>query len=355
MNLINLKNQSPLQLARYTASLITLANLAGLLVLKFWLFPSLSYWMILGLSILVFFVAYFLVFSILERYIYDRVKLIHKTIHQFRTKKKSVVEDKLDLRQKVIDEVEEEVLEWAKDQEQEMDDLRQLEKYRREFIGNISHELKTPIFNMQGYLYTLIEGGLYDKNINMNYLKRTAKNLERLQMIVEDLDMISRFESNQIKIEPKRFDLNELISETFLATELTAKEKEISLFIRSDMPKPYFVHADRERIKQVFINLLINSVKYGNKNGNTVVSFYNVDDKTSLIEVTDNGLGIAERHLPRLFERFYRVDTSRSRDEGGTGLGLAIVKHIIEAHNQTINVRSTLDVGSTFAFTLERA
>lgn len=355
MNLINLKNQTPLQLARYTASIITLSNLAGLLFLKFWLFPLLSIWLIIGLSILVFLVSYFLVVGILERYIYHRVKLIHKTIHQFKSKKKTISENKLDLRHRVIDEVEEEVLEWAKDQEQEMDDLRQLEKYRREFIGNISHELKTPIFNMQGYLYTLIEGGLYDENINMNYLKRTAKNLERLQLIVEDLDMISRFESNQIKIEPIRFDLNELIAETFQATELTAKEKGISLFIRSDMPNPYYVNADRDRIKQVFINLLINSVKYGNKNGNTVVSFYNVDDKTGLIEVTDNGLGIAEQHLPRLFERFYRVDTSRSRDEGGTGLGLAIVKHIIEAHNQTINVRSTINVGSTFAFTVERA
>jgi len=354
MSLINLKNQTPLQLARYTASIICLSNLAGLLVLKFWLLPTFSYWLILSLSIIVFMVAYFLVFGILERYIFHRVKLIHKTIHRFKSKKEPQ-SDKMDLRNRVIDEVEQEVLEWAKDQEQEMDDLRELEIYRREFIGNISHELKTPIFNMQGYLYTLIEGGLYDENINMSYLRRTAKNLERLQLIVEELDMISRFESNQITIEPKRFDLIELIHETFQATELTAKEKGISLYIRSDMPNPYFVNADRDKIKQVFINLLINSVKYGNKNGNTVVSFYNVDNKSCLIEVTDNGLGIAEQHLSRLFERFYRVDTSRSRDEGGTGLGLAIVKHIIEAHSQTINVRSTIDVGSTFAFTLERA
>lgn len=355
MNLLNLKNQTPLQLAIYTAFLITLSNLVGLVVMKLWLFPSLSFWLILALSLIVFIVAYFLVLGILERYIYHRVKLIHKTIHRFKSKKVASIPDKMDLRHPVIDEVEQEVLEWAKDQEQEMDDLRQLEIYRREFIGNISHELKTPIFNMQGYLYTLIEGGMYDENINMSYLKRTAKNLERLRIIVEELDMISRFESNKIQIEPKPFDLVELIHETFQATELTSKEKGISFYIRSDMPNQYLVNADRDKVKQVFINLLINSVKYGQKNGNTVVSFYSMDDKSCLIEVTDNGIGIAENHLPRLFERFYRVDSSRSRDEGGTGLGLAIVKHIIEAHNQTINVRSTMDVGSTFAFTLERA
>ncbi len=355
MSLINLKNQTPLQLARYSASIITLSNLVGLVLLKFWFIPSFSIWLMLGLSVIIFIVAYFLVVGILERYIYHRVKLIHKTIHRFKSKRNESLSDKLDLKHRLIDEVEHEVLEWAKDQEKEMDDLRELEVYRREFMGNISHELKTPIFNMQGYLYTLIEGGLYDENINMSYLKRTAKNLERLQVIVEELDMISRFESNQLKIESKAFDLPTLILEAFQATELTAKEKGISLYIRSDMPTGYLVDADRDKIKQVFINLLINSVKYGDKNGNTVVSFYNVDDQTCLIEVTDNGMGIAAQHLPRLFERFYRVDTSRSRDEGGTGLGLAIVKHIIEAHNQTINVRSTVDVGSTFAFTLKRS
>jgi len=354
MPLINLKNKTPLQLARYSALVIAVSNFTGLVILKFWQIPTFSIWLILGVSLIVFTIAFFLISGILERYIFQRVKLIHKTIHQFKAKKEPI-SDKLDLRHRVLDQVEQEVLEWASDQEKEMNDLRQLEVYRRDFIGNISHELKTPIFNMQGYLYTLIEGGLYDENINMSYLKRTAKNLERLQLIVEELDMISRFESNQIKIDPKSFDLIELIHEVFLETELTAKDKGISLYIRSDMPRPYFVNADRSKIKQVFINLLINSVKYGNKNGNTVVSFYNVDDKTTLIEVADNGMGIAEHHLPRLFERFYRVDTSRSRDEGGTGLGLAIVKHIMEAHNQTINVRSTLNVGSTFAFTLARA
>jgi two-component system, OmpR family, phosphate regulon sensor histidine kinase PhoR len=254
----------------------------------------------------------------------------------------------------VISKVNEEVTEWAKDRKEEIEELKKLEAYRREFLGNVSHELKTPLFNIQGYILTLIEGGLDDPSINKEYLERSGKNIERMISIVEDLEVISRFETGELELSLINFDIIELSRDVIELLEVKAKKKNIRQSIAREYEKPLYVRADKERIRQVLINLLDNSIKYGTDEGKTKVSFFDMDENI-LIEVTDNGLGVDSKDIPRLFERFFRVDKSRSREQGGSGLGLSIVKHIIEAHHQTINVRSKIGVGTTFAFTLQKA
>lgn len=252
-----------------------------------------------------------------------------------------------------IDNLNTEILAWADDRKNEIEQLKKLEVYRKEFLGNVSHELKTPIFNIQGYILTLLDGGLEDPSINRNYLVRAEKSVDRMITIIDDLEAISQLETGELQLEPERFDLTALVKDVVDAQEMKATERGIVLTM-PDENKPVFVYADRFRIRQVLVNLVVNSVKYGKQNGETKMRFYNAGDTIS-IEVADNGIGIAKQHLPRLFERFYRVDKSRSREQGGTGLGLAIVKHIIEAHNQTINVMSTEGVGTVFSFTLKKA
>lgn len=246
-----------------------------------------------------------------------------------------------------------EIFEWAEERKNEIERLKKLEVYRKEFLGNVSHELKTPIFNIQGYVLTLLDGGLEDENINRDYLQRAERSIDRMITIVDDLEAISQLETGELQIEPERFDIVALVKDVFEAQELKATAKGIMLTV-SDAEKPIFVYADRFRIRQVIVNLIVNSIKYGKEYGETKVRFYDVGKNIS-VEISDNGIGMAKEHLPRLFERFYRVDKSRSRDMGGTGLGLAIVKHIIEAHNQTINVMSTEGVGTVFSFTLTKA
>jgi two-component system phosphate regulon sensor histidine kinase PhoR len=228
-----------------------------------------------------------------------------------------------------------------------------MEEYRREFIGNVSHELKTPIFNIQGYLHTLLDGGLDDPNINYKYLLQAANNTERMANIVADLGYISKFEAGKLQLEMIEYDIVQLVVDVLDDSQLNAKEKSIELKLKNEQQNPVMVYADIESIRRVLVNLISNSIKYGKEGGYTSVSFYDLGDNV-LIEVTDNGKGIKQEHLPRLFERFYRVDKGRSRTQGGTGLGLAIVKHILEAHLQTINVRSNTEVGSTFGFTLKK-
>ena len=260
----------------------------------------------------------------------------------------------LTLDKDIISKVNEEVTEWAQDRRQEIEELKKLEAYRREFLGNVSHELKTPLFNIQGYILTLLDGGLDDPSINKEYLERSGKNIERMISIVEDLEVISRFETGELKLDILNFDIVALATDVIELLEVKAKKKNIRMNIVRENEKPLFVRADKERTRQVLINLLDNSIKYGTEGGKTKVGFFDMDENI-LIEVTDNGLGVDTKDIPRLFERFFRVDKSRSREQGGSGLGLAIVKHIIEAHHQTINVRSTIGVGTTFAFTLQKA
>ena len=302
----------------------------------------------------VFLLSYFIYRYILEKFIYDKIKLIYKTIHTLKSKISFKKEMDLSLNQDIISKVNQEVTEWAQDRRQEIEELKKLEAYRREFLGNVSHELKTPLFNIQGYILTLLDGGLNDPLINNEYLERSGKNIERMISIVEDLEVISRFETGELKLDIINFDIVALAADVIELLEVKAKKKNIRISITRELDRPLMVKADKERIRQVLINLLDNSIKYGTENGKTRVSFFDMDENL-LIEVTDNGIGVDSKDISRLFERFFRVDKSRSREQGGSGLGLAIVKHIIEAHQQTINVRSTIGVGTTFAFTLQKA
>jgi two-component system phosphate regulon sensor histidine kinase PhoR len=237
---------------------------------------------------------------------------------------------------------------------EEAEHIKDLESYRKEFMGNVYHELKTPIFNMQGYILTLLDGALEDKAINRVYLERAEKNINRMISIVEDLESISGLESGVLNLGIEIFDIRKLIDDVFEATELKASKQNIKLELNKIKDSDLIVSGDRKRIYQVFNNLLINSINYGNKGGRTTISVLPAGDRV-MVEIKDTGIGMSDMDIPRIFERFYRVDKSRSRDSGGTGLGLAIVKHIIEAHNQTVKVSSAQGKGSVFTFTLDRA
>ena len=302
----------------------------------------------------VFLLSLFIYRYILEKFIYQKIRLIYKTIRTIKTEKGNKGRE-IDLNEDVISNVNQEVLSWVQDKKEEIEELQKLENYRREFLGNVSHELKTPLFNIQGYTMTLLEGGLEDNSINREYLARTEKNIDRMIAIIEDLEAISQYETGQLELNLTRFDIAGLTKEVIELLETKAGKKKIKIHFREEYSKPLPVRADKDRIRQVLINLIDNSIKYGNENtGSTKVSFFDMDENL-LIEITDDGIGIETKDLPRLFERFFRVDKSRSRVQGGSGLGLAIVKHILEAHGQTINVRSKPGIGSTFAFTLPKA
>lgn len=300
-----------------------------------------------------FLVSYFGFRITIEQFIYKKIKLIYRTIHNLKLNKGDKQKE-INLNTDVISQVKEEVEEWDKTNKQEIKRLQSLENYRRDFVGNISHELKTPIFSIQGYLLTLIEGGLYDKNINLSYLEKANKSVDRMIALIEDLDQITKLETESIEMNISKFDLTALIVETINELELRAKTSNITLRFTEKSSKPIRVLADYTKINQVLTNLIMNSIRYGKEGGETIIKVFDLDENI-LVEVADNGQGITKEHLPRLFERFYRTDRGRDRESGGTGLGLSIVKHILEAHNQTINVRSTVDVGSTFSFTLKKA
>jgi two-component system phosphate regulon sensor histidine kinase PhoR len=253
----------------------------------------------------------------------------------------------------LVNDVNQEMLSFASNQTREIDKLKEMEKYRKEYLGNVSHELKTPIFNIQGYVLTLLDGGLEDPTINRKYLERTEKSINRLISIIEDLETISRHEARELKLERENFNIVQLVEEIFEAQEIRAKKRDIRLQFDKKYKKPVLVCADKMKIYQVLTNLIMNSIYYGKAGGKTQISFSEVKNKV-MIEVNDDGIGIAPNDIPRVFERFFRVDKSRSREQGGTGLGLAIVKHIIEAHNESIRVKSRLKKGSTFIFSLPK-
>lgn len=298
-----------------------------------------------------FLIEYFIIRYYLQHFIYEKIKLIYKTIHSLKLSKEEK-KDKLIYNDNVFDEVGEEVKSWATERTAEINTLRKQEIYRREFLANVSHELKTPLFNIQGFALTLIDGGLEDPEINLDYLKKIQNNTERMITIVEDLEVISRLESGEAKPEMIRFDISNLVKDVFDFLDSKARQKSIILHLSDEDTPAIYVKADKEKIRQVLVNIIDNSIKYGRDYGRTKVSFYDMDENL-LIEISDNGFGIEDQHLPHLFERFYRVDKHRARSVGGSGLGLAIVKHIIEAHSQTINVRSAPGVGTTFSLTLK--
>lgn len=344
------KNPTPHRLALFAALAASIIMItADYFSLAFDLFTSrLLRWSFLFL--ISFFTSYFIFSYILRIFIYRKIKLIYKTISTSKNSTEKALE-KVIPNKDILTNVGQEVLEWQQKRNDEIVELKRMENFRKEFMGNVSHEIKTPLFNIQGYLHTLIEGAISDPEVNINYLQRAAKSAERLCLIVEDLESISKLESGELNLEYRIFDIHDLFCEVFESVELNAKEMKIDLLFKDGSENAVYVFADKERIRQVVSNLIINSTKYGRKGGKTMVGFYDMDESI-LIEITDNGIGIDPIHLPRVFERFYRVDKSRSREQGGTGLGLSIVKHIIEAHGQSINVRSNFGIGTTFTFTL---
>lgn len=346
-----MKSSSPRELAVFIALLISSLFGGTILILNYFQIEKL--WIPVMAALIIFFaITYFIVYSTLNNFIFEKIQPIYKTIHDFTVTQKEI---KKSLEQgDLISQINKDVEDWADKKTREIKKLKQLEKYRKDFVGNVSHELKTPIFNIQGYILTLLDGGLEDSSINRLYLERTEKSINRMISIVEDLESISRLESGEMKPEYSEFDIIKLVEEVFEGMELKAKNKSIKLGFVTNYNKPIKVVADRKRILEVMNNLVVNSVNYGRKGGKTTVSFMDMGQNI-LVDVTDNGIGISEKDIPRIFERFYRTDKSRSRDQGGTGLGLAIVKHIIEAHNQTINVRSKVEQGSSFVFTLKKA
>ena len=311
-------------------------------------------WYYLLISFAISFATSFLVFYyLLEKYIYSKITLIYKLIHNLKLGK--------DLKEALgeyvssdpINDVEQEVKEWAGAKKKEIDLLKKQEQFRREFLSNVSHEFKTPLFAVQGYIETLQDCLTDDPETAMRFLKKAEKNVERLSYLITDLDSISKLETGEIPINYQRFDIVPLVNEVVELLEDDAISHKTQLIFKEKYHSPTMVFADREKIRQVMINLIQNSIKYGKENGSTSIKVFELHEQF-LIEVTDDGMGIGEKHLSRLFERFYRLDTHRSRTEGGTGLGLAIVKHILEAHQQTISVRSTPNIGTTFAFTLQK-
>lgn len=340
------KNLSPQQLAALTAAGLSIPICFIIYLI------SKTWWEAIVSLFLIFLGSYALILFTLQKFIYRKIKLIYKLIYQTKATKREEFYYKNILPQKGIDEVRKDVEEWAEQRKKEIETLQANEAFRKEFLQNLSHELKTPIFAIQGYVDTLLDGALHNNDVNERFLKNAARNVVRLVGLLDDLDEISKLESGEIKLLPQQFVIQDLIKDVFDALELKADAKKITCMIKKECEFPLTVYADKEKIRQVLINLVENAIKYGKENGTVEASAYNVDGKNVLIEISDDGYGIAEEHLPRIFERFYRTDLARSRKAGGSGLGLAICKHIIEAHNQSIHVRSKLDVGSSFGFTL---
>ncbi|MEI7523800.1 MAG: ATP-binding protein [Mariniphaga sp.] len=346
--MVPLKTSTPQKLSITSSVIITVFS-ALLLGLAHWLGWTL--WSALFIPVL-FLISYFTTLYMLSILINDKITPIYKTIREVPMERKRITK-LIHGNSDIIAEVDHEVKLWAEDKLAEIDRLRELEKYRKDFVGNVSHELKTPIFNIQGYILTLLDGGLEDPKINRLYLERTEKSIDRMISVVEDLESITKLESGELKINMEPFNLVKLTEEVFEFELRDSKERRISMNLVSPANKPVYVMADKKRIFEVISNLVGNAIKYGKKGGNVNVAFYDMD-KMVLIEVSDDGIGIEKKDLIRIFERFYRVDKSRSRIQGGTGLGLSIVKHIIEAHEQTIHVKSQVDKGTTFTFMLEK-
>ena len=281
----------------------------------------------------------------------QKIRVLYRTIHNYKITRDNFP---INMNEDLLSAAEDEVMKWADSNRQEITKLKEQEVFRREFLGNLAHELKTPIFSIQGYILTLLEGGLEDESVNREFLKRASKGVDRMTKIVEDLDVITKFESERIKLDLKNFDVILLAKEIIDDLEIKANARSVKLVFNKEYRDSIMTIGDRDKVAQVFQNLITNAISYSNDGKQVEIRFFDIEDNV-LIEVSDQGLGIEEKHLSRLFERFYRVEKSRARHQGGTGLGLAIVKHIVEAHDQTINVRSTIGEGSTFSFTLRKA
>ncbi len=344
---MDFKNLSPRQVATVNALVISvLVAVANYIITGNWKIALVTF-------IVLFIIAYSLINFLLQEFIYQRIKLIYKFIYQTKASKKEEMYYKYILPKKSIDEVSVEVEEWAEQRKAEIEVLKENEVYRKEFLQNLAHEFKTPIFAIQGYVDTLLDGAMEQPDIRKKFLENASRNVDRLVNLMNDLDEISKLESGEQLLYKQNFVIQDMIKEVFESLYIKLEKKQITTGIKKGSEVQTVVFADKEKIRQVLINLIENAFKYGKADGNIIASVYKTDGEHVLIEISDDGIGIEEEHLSRIFERFYRTDAARSRDKGGTGLGLAICKHIIEAHGQTIHVRSTPDIGTTIGFTLD--
>ncbi len=345
--MLSTKNLTPRQLSFISALLLAIpVSLLVYFVEKSWLGALVAF-------AVIFLGAFLLILFILERFIYRKIKLIYKFINRTKATRKEETYYKYILPQKSIDEVREDVEAWATENEKELEILRHNERYRKEFLQNLSHEFKTPVFAIQGYVDTLLSGALANPDVNRKFLEKTSKNVERLTNLLNDLDEISRLERGELVLNKQHFVIQDIVREVFDSLSVLAEENNIHCSIKKGCESPLFVFADKEKIRQVLNNLVENSMRYGRRSGSIIASMYKTDGRHILIEISDDGIGIQEKELSRIFERFYRTDTGRSIDVTGTGLGLSICKHIIEAHGQAIHVRSTENIGTTVGFILD--
>ncbi|NKI26138.1 sensor histidine kinase [Arenibacter sp. 6A1] len=334
--------------AMRSAGLISIV-LSALLGLLFYLQDYIDWFIWIVFALFSFLISLLIIQKRVEKFIYKRIERMYNDVSLLQSSpigERTITTDMRTLTN--------EIEKFAKDKKIEVDTLKIREEYRKDFLGNVSHELKTPLFTVQGYILTLLDGAMDDKNIRKKYLQRANKGVERLIYIVKDLDLITKLEVGDLHLELQNFDIIELIQSVFDLLEMKAAKKDISLSFDMDYEMPIMVRGDKDKIQQVVTNLLVNSIKYGHKNGTTEVGVENLIKNKVIVRVTDNGEGISKANLSRIFERFYRVDKSGSRTEGGSGLGLSIVKHIIEGHGEKIYVESVEGIGSEFSFTLER-
>ena len=344
-----MKSNKPIHFIFAGSGILMIVSLFFLLLIKYnyaiihWVYIVVIPIAIAGISFSVFYL-------FIKKFISERLKVVYRSIQKGKTIPSN--NQKFKLTKNIFESVEQATDIWVEEKNEEIINLKEKDDFRKEFLGNLAHELKTPLFSIQGYILTLLDGGLEDEKINRLFLERAAISVERLVNLIEDLDEITKLEANTMKMEFENFDLLQLTTEVIESLELKAKDRNIKIKFSKEYATS-IVHADRTKIYQVLLNLINNSINYGNNNGTTVIRFHEMNE-ILLVEISDNGPGIENKDINRLFERFYRVEKSRTRNEGGSGLGLAIVKHIIESHGHSINIRSTVDIGSTFSFTLNR-
>lgn len=341
------KNLSPRQLSFYTALVLAVpVSLIMYIVEQRWMLA-------LGIFVGLLVTAYLIILVVLERFIYRKIKLIYKFIHKTKITRREETFFKYVLPPKSIAEVTDDVQAWAEESQEQMEQLRAQETYRKEFLQNLSHEFKTPIFAIQSYVEALLDGGLEDSKVNRRFLEKTSGQVQRLTNLLGGLDEISKLERGELRLEKTSFVIQDVVRDAFESLALLAEEKNVRFAIKRGCETPINVYADKEKISQVLLNLFNNSIKYSKVNGNVKVSSYKTDNERVLIEISDEGIGIPQEHLPRIFERFYRTEEGRGMDAAGSGLGLSICKHIIEAHGQTIHIRSGRNLGTTVGFTLD--
>lgn len=343
------KNSKPIYFIIYASALVFLLTLLIFSCVHFF-HVRFSLWILFLIPLVISGFSFFIFFYFVDLFVNKRLKVLYRSIQKEKTQ--ANIQPTIRLTEAVFEEAERATKKWTEERNQEISNLKERETFRKEFLGNLAHELKTPLFSIQGYILTLLEGGLEDEKVNRVFLERASNSVDRMVHLIEDLDQITKLEVDSLQMDFQLFDIKKLTKEIIDSLELKAQEKNIKVTLSKDYPT-YQVYADRLKIAQVLLNLITNSINYGNENGETKIRFHEMNDLL-LIEVSDNGPGIEKKDLPRLFERFYRVEKSRTRNEGGSGLGLAIVKHIVESHGQSINVRSTVGLGCTFSFSLSR-